>query len=165
MSLSVCWLSRDRALIRFQWGRLWLKWLLVMFIYSNPPPPLRFSHEANFACPDCLERHRRPWERRGPALDMQVCCVAVRFPNGDVHCDGTQTDNWYYFSAHATWRWIFTKRECLFVREKGFLGSVGQFLKRLLRWKEFVIIGVHHCCYYKSTILIKSIGYLFNESL
>lgn len=49
--------------------------------------------------------------------------------------------------------------------EKGFLGSVGQFSERLLRWKEFFIISVHCCCYYKSTILIMSIGYLFNESL
>lgn len=55
----------------------------------------------------------------------------------------------------------------VFVRqgEKGFLGSVGQFSERLLRWKEFLIISVQHCCYYKSTILITSIGYLFNESL
>lgn len=95
-------------------------------------------------------------------MDMQACCVAVS--NGDVHCDGTQTDNWDYFSVHELWRWIFRTGNVFVCQgEKGFLGSVEQL--RLLRRKEFLIISVHRCCYYKSTILITSIGYLFNESL
>lgn len=32
-------------------------------------------------------------------MDMQVFCIAVIFPNGDVHSDGTQTDNCAYLLA------------------------------------------------------------------